>query len=321
MDDLVAALANLPGQPGGRVLVEVPAGAPARQRRQLGFHPDRDARLLVVAAQRALAGAEDFRTDRPRGVQPRHQLELDPRRTFPVQVVGHRQQRDRPGIRADRDDGRLRPVRLVVGVVMRAEVWVDAIAVQLAERGELARIIALTPRQSLVMIQLGLRAVDAPVAGVPQAIAVVGVVVGDGEPVLVEAAELGEQLARSEHAGRGDRQGIPRHIREIEWARIPPGKEPERVPGESLVERMRDARVLDAAVRVQEPRPTAPTPSSRNQPTIWLSQRGLITSVSSLRNSSNSSSTIAAAALLMAAKLNRPSGLAMRSTRWGRAAR
>ena len=52
--------------------------------------------------------------------------------------------------------------------------------------------------------------------------------------------------------------------------------------------------------------PTAPTPSSRDQPTIWLSHRGLITSVSSLRNSSRSSSTMAAAVLLMAAKLNLP---------------
>ena len=73
------------------------------------------------------------------------------------------------------------------------------------------------------------------------------------------------------------------------------------MPGESFMEPVNNARVLDPPIRKQQAPPTAPTPGRRDHPTIWLSQRGLITSVSSFKKTISSSSTMATAVLLTAA--------------------
>src|SRR5262249_4035946 len=151
--------------------------------------PDRDPQLFIGPTERALDRAEDLGPDRARGVQPPDDLELDPRGALPVQVVGHRQERDRLRSCTDRADRGPDRERLALGVEMRTVVGVDPMAMSLAEGGLLAGIARATAGERLVMDELGLGAVDATVAGIAQAVAVIHVVVGDGEPRLVEAPE------------------------------------------------------------------------------------------------------------------------------------
>ena len=213
-----------PGQPGGRAAIELQAGIRPAQVRQLGLDPDRDPQLLVGPAERALERAEDLGPDRARGVQPPDELELDPRGALPVQVVGHGQERDRPGSRADRDDRGPDLERLALGVEMRAEVGVDPMAVHArgtrpsrgdrpTGRGRAPRDGRARPRRSR-RTDSRHRPADSRNPRRCRRRRTV--------PRRSRRARRNSS-ARGQHARRGDRHAVARDPREVELAGVPPG--------------------------------------------------------------------------------------------------
>src|SRR5260370_172747 len=98
------------------------------------------------------------------------------------------------------------------------------------------------------MNQLCLRAVDNAIACGNQAIAIIHVVVSDGESLLIKAPETLKESFRSQHAGCGDRRIIPGYLRITQIAVVGSGGQLKSGAGHSVVISMHNPSMLNSPV-------------------------------------------------------------------------
>ena len=277
-----------------------------------------DAFALVGGAQRTVGRRVDDRIDNAAALQLGRHLELAVGRTLPVEIERAHQRTDRSRRRCDerapRQDGEAlvgeRKVRIVVALASRAP--------PRAVRGRLARIVGEAARMAVVVQQLRAGSVDAALAGLLEAEAVVDVVVRDREALAVEPAVLEEDASRRQHAGRGHRAVVARHGEIREVAVIGLGRELEGGPGQAVVIAVEDPGVLDVAVGIEEPRADRADARQlrvahhRRQP-ARLADLGVVVQEQQIIGVD----ARAAATLLTCANEKRGPGFATRSTRCG----
>src|SRR6266516_153387 len=98
------------------------------------------------------------------------------------------------------------------------------------------------------MNQRRLRAIDNAIAGGEQAIAIIHIVVSDGESLLVKASEVGKEQLRSQHASCRDGRIIPRNLRIPQIAAVSSGCELKSRAGHTVVVSVHHSSVLNSAV-------------------------------------------------------------------------
>src|SRR5262249_34833496 len=140
-----------------------------------------------------------------------------------------------------------------IAVQVGAEVGIGTTAVRLPKRGKFAEIaVSESTCATLKMEEFGLAAVNASVAGVAQAIAIIRIVAGHGEAILIESSDAQEEFTGREHAGPCDRQAISCDTCEGHVAVIRGRQVPEGVICVSVVKSLHDPGMLKAPVRVQQ---------------------------------------------------------------------
>src|SRR5262249_38732403 len=125
-------------------------------------------------------------------------------------------------------------------------------AVAGAVGGRLPRIVGEAPRMTFVMRQSRARRVDAAQARGFEAEAIVDIVIGDGEALAVETAEIEKEVTWGEEACRRHRAVVARDGEIGQVAVVVFRRELECRSGEPVVIAMQDPRVLHASVGIRE---------------------------------------------------------------------